>query len=73
MSEFYIKNRFKMLSEMIKSHRIVQSGFDHNTTFSLGPHNKQEVSGKLWPHSQIIDYGYSCLKKIAKRGKLLGE
>ena len=49
MSELYIQNRFKMLPEMIKTHRILQSGHEYNSKFSLGPHkiisapNQQEV------------------------------
>ena len=50
MSEFYIQNVFKMLPEMIRTHRILQSGLDYNSKFSLGPHkiisapNQQEVA-----------------------------
>ena len=55
MSEFYIQNRFKLLPEMIKTRRILQSGLDHNSKFSLGPHkimsapNKQEVAWNTIP------------------------
>ena len=49
MSEFYIQNVFKMLPEMIRTHRILQSGLDYNSKFSLGPYkistpNQQEVA-----------------------------
>ncbi|KAM7340586.1 hypothetical protein ACRRTK_001201 [Alexandromys fortis] len=48
MSEFYTQNNSK--TEMIKPHRIHQSGLDHNSKFSLGLHkiisvpNQQEVA-----------------------------
>ena len=44
----------RLLAEMIKTHRIIKLGLDHNPKFSLGPHkiisahNQQEVAWKKW-------------------------
>ena len=47
MSEFFIQNRFKMLPEIIKTYRILQSGLAHNSKFSLGPHKIISVPNQL--------------------------
>ena len=45
----------RLLPEMIKTHRILQSGLDYNSKFSLGPHkiisapNQQEVAWNTTP------------------------
>ena len=45
----------RLLPEMIKTHRILQSGLDHNSKFSLGPHkiistpNQLEVAWNTTP------------------------
>ena len=55
MSEFYIQNILKMLPEMTKNHRTLQSGLDHNSKFSLGLNkiirtpNQREVAWKTMP------------------------
>ena len=55
MSEFYIKNTSKTVVEMIKCHRILQSGFDSIFKFPLvsckiiSAPNQQEVAWKTMP------------------------
>ena len=54
----------RLLPEMIKTHRILQSGLDYNSKFSLGPHkiisapNQQEVAWNTTPTFPKMDYGY---------------
>ena len=55
MSESSSRTGSRLLPEMIKTHRILQSGLDHNSKFSLGPHkiisalNQLEVAWNTTP------------------------
>ena len=63
---------------MTKTHRILQSGLDYNSKFSLGPHknisapNQLEVAWNTTPLSQKMNYEYFLLFK-KKDGEVVQE